>query len=162
MRGDSLQHGGDYFCALGIPSRRRYSWVRRERRRGATAGSQGTSSERQRSMAPRRSRRNTTQAGQDSMWLRIASQVSGSTRPSRYSERFANNSRHSVGRYPPLAWLRLDFFTAGFFRLVCFGPADRVRHLAFCSSPCARQGAPGGGGPGPSQAAGRESARLVQ
>jgi hypothetical protein len=60
VRGDSLQHGGDYFGALGNPSRRRYSCVRMERRRGATAGSQGTSSERQRSIAPRRSRRNAT------------------------------------------------------------------------------------------------------
>ena len=51
----------------GMPSRRRYSWVRIERKRGATAGSHGICSERQRSTATRRSRRKATQAGHASI-----------------------------------------------------------------------------------------------
>ena len=53
-------------------------------------------------MATRRFRRNATQAGQASMCPRISSQLRGSTLPSKYSERFENSSRHSVGRCPPL------------------------------------------------------------
>jgi len=73
-----------------------------DRKRGATAESHGISSERQRSMATRRFRRNATQAGQASMCPRISSQLRGSTLPSKYSEKFENSSRHSVGRCPPL------------------------------------------------------------
>src|ERR1035437_9755976 len=61
----------------------------------------GVSRERQRSMAVRRSRRNATHAGHDSICTRIWSHVRGSTLPSRYSERLANRSRHSVGRCTP-------------------------------------------------------------
>src|ERR1035437_6544972 len=101
-----------YFVA-GRTSMRRYSRVRMARNRGATAELQGTSRERQRSMAARRSRRNATQDGHASICPRIWSQVSGSSLPSRYSERLANRSRHSAGRLPPLEAEPLRFFPMG-------------------------------------------------
>ncbi len=115
------------FSAPVIPSMRRYSWVRIERKRGATAGSQGISSERQRSMATRKSRRNATQAGHASICSRIWSQVRGSTRPSRYSERFENRSRHSAGRFPPCSFSpRLRCFRAYLF----WGAASSTRLIS--------------------------------
>ena len=104
---------------------RRYSWVRIERKRGATAGSQGTSIDRQRSMATRKSRRNATQAGHASICLRIWSQVRGSTRPSRYSERFENSSGIRRG-----AARRLPVWPRGFLSTVWRFSASRRRRLS--------------------------------
>lgn len=96
-----------FTCSIGdsekrfydvVPIMRRYSLVSIARSRRATTGSQATSIERQRSIAWRRSRRKTTHDGQASMCALICSQVRGSIRLSRYSERLANNSRHSAGR----------------------------------------------------------------
>ncbi len=86
------------YFETGRTSMRRYSRVRMPRSRGATLGSQGISSERQRSIADRRSRRYATQEGHASMCPRISSQVAGSTLPSRYSDRLAKSSRHASGR----------------------------------------------------------------
>jgi hypothetical protein len=95
---------GDHFAddhvaayCPGRPINRRYSWVIRARIRCATMGSHSTWNERQRSTAARRSLRKATQAGQLSICALICSQVRGSTRLSRYSERLANSSRHSAG-----------------------------------------------------------------
>ena len=59
-----------------------------------------------------------------------ASQVSGSTRSSKYSERFANNSRHSVGRELPLTRTPFDFLRAGLPRAGSSGASlQRSVHL---------------------------------
>ena len=92
---------------------RKYSWVRMERKRGATAESHGMSSDRHRSMATRSSRRNATQAGHASICMRIWSHAGASTRPSIYSERLANSSRHSAGRSLSFVRAVLRAFFAG-------------------------------------------------
>ncbi len=50
MTGPKRYRTAGTFSVTGRPSKRRYSWLRIERKRGATAESQGTSSERQRLM----------------------------------------------------------------------------------------------------------------
>ena len=113
-----------FYFAPGRASMRRYSRVRMARNRGPTAGSQGISRERQRSMAARKSRRNATQDGHASICSRICSQVSGSTLPSRYSERLANRSRHSAGRCVSVAFATFCFLAVAF---APFGYSERPR-----------------------------------
>src|ERR1035441_7832462 len=102
----------DVYFVAGRISIRRYSRVRMDRKRCATAEKQGICRERQRSMAARRSRRNATQDGHASICPRIWSHVTGSTLPSRYSERLANKSRHSSGRRPLLDRVPLGLFAS--------------------------------------------------
>ena len=136
---------------------RRYSRVRMARNRGATAGSQGISRERQRSMAARKSRRNATQDGHASICSRICSQVRGSTLPSRYSERLANRSRHSAGRCR--SWLgNLWLLRDG----SCILRSLQERPAGVGSSPCARRDVPDEAESEPFPAAAREPAQPAR
>ena len=108
---------------------RRYSSVSMARSRDATAGSHSASSDWQRSIAVRRSRRNATQAGHWPMCELMSLAVSEFTRPSRYSERLAKSSRHSFGLAAGSAVLPGFFFLGA----LAFLPLMAKRHfLAQC------------------------------
>ena len=78
------------------------------------------------------------------MCSRICSQVRGSTRPSRYSERLANRSRHSAGRCVPLA--RAAFGLAcgeALTVLGCSGTAsEQLAHLLAHAQTCPMEANP--------------------